>query len=219
MLVDMTGDDGDSYGIEVMSELAGAIPFVGPVTAPAGRRFARVLQREWSRNRSRVLELACHQAGLSREDLAERLERHPELVPLVTRVLHEAGMTGADRPLRVLAGYLGDALAEPSHAEDVAVILATLNGLAEAHIRLLEMLATPIYDHTDKWHRGSVHARSPYREEVTTSAFRKLVDLGLVDDGTLSRDLLSDSAVPTISVTQLGRDLLAVVHAVRPLDE
>lgn len=212
-------NEGDRFGVDVVNELAGSLPFVGPIAAPAGRRFAQALHSEWSRNRSDVLQLACRQAGLSREDLAERLEQYPDLVPLVTRVLHQAGMTGADRPLRVLAGYLGDALADPTHADDATVILGSLDGLAEPHIRLLEMLAGPAYEGgPHRWHAKSMIAKSDYRAEVTSSAFSKLVSLGLVDDGSaIDRAFLSDPALPIISVSQLGHDLLAVLQAVQPL--
>jgi hypothetical protein len=209
---------GDDVAVDVFSELAGALPAVGPVAGPLARRLGDALQREWRRNASSVLKLACQHAGLSREDLAERVEQHPELVPLITRVLYEGGMTGADRPLRILAGYLGNAIADPTQIDDVAVILGAINGLAEPHVRLLEMLSVPMYEGSVRWHRGSVHGRSPYRPEVTTSAFRKLIDAGLVDDGSLRGQLLSDSAVPTIEVTPMGRDVLAVLQTVSGLE-
>jgi hypothetical protein len=80
-------------------------------------RMFNAIRDEWGRNRSKALKVATKVSGLSRGDLAERIENEPELVPLLTRLLWEAAMTGqgpllelwARRsvlPCRSLAGQL-----------------------------------------------------------------------------------------------------------------
>jgi len=84
-----------------------------------GERGMRLVLEEWLRNRSLALRLAKEHAGLSREDLDELIAKNPKVVPLLVRTLHAAGMTGQDAALKLLAGFLGDALADVTRISEV----------------------------------------------------------------------------------------------------
>ena len=85
------------------------IPGVGPLLAPLAKRAFKSIREEWARNSSKALRAAERISGMSREELSDRISDDPRLIPLVTRVLYAAGMTGQDTILRALGTALGDA--------------------------------------------------------------------------------------------------------------
>ena len=112
-----------------------------------GERGARLVVEEWRRNRSLTLGLAIKQARLSREDLEDLITENPQVVPLIVRTLYAAGMTGQDKTLRMLAGFLGHALADVASINDVETLLGAVQNLTEHHIKVLEIVASAPADY------------------------------------------------------------------------
>lgn len=128
----------DSLPISVISDVASRLaPGLGPLTAKA----LNAVRSEWARNHSKALSLAARSAGMSREDLQDALAEDPALVPLVSRLLWEAAMTGNDKIIECLAAVFGQAVRRGSVVyDDTAVVLKEISGLHPEDIHVLQAL-------------------------------------------------------------------------------
>ena len=184
-------------------------------------RATRAVQAEWRRNLSTAIKIATHQAGLSREDLDELIEREPRLV----RVLYAAGKNGHDKTLKLLGGFLGQALADTSRIDDVALMLSAIENLSEHHIKVLEIVETPVSSHASlsgtpstHWTTGLLVQVSGMRRELSLVAAQGLINAGLVSDvgidggGVTYGDLEAGGTI--LQVTELGQAILQVLRAV-----
>lgn len=129
--------DKESLPAEIAADLAS---IVLPGSGSAVTRMFNAVRDEWSINRSAALMAAEQTAGLSREDLAERIEASPELVPLVTRLLWEAAMTGQGPLLEAMGAAFGAAVDDVSHAQDYELVLGGLRNLRGDDVRILRYL-------------------------------------------------------------------------------
>jgi hypothetical protein len=190
-----------------------------------GERLTRVLRDEWRRNCSLTLRMACEHAGLSREDLAERLSEEPRLAPLVIRVLWASGMNGHDKTLKMLAGFLGEAFADISRVDDVALMLAAVADFTEHHVKVLELVATPLVDAelpretpASNWTTGLVVSASSMRPELALAAAQGLLNAGFLSDsgidggGATYGDMSEGGTILTL--TEMGRTVLDVLQEV-----
>lgn len=128
---------------QVAGEIAGAfIPGTGAVVT----RMFDTVRAEWSRFRSHAMKAAEATSGMSREDLAEQIEAHPELVPLVTRLLHEAAMTGQHKVLEAMGAAFGAAARHPDQCGKFEPLLRELPGLQSDDVLLLrEVVRKPVF--------------------------------------------------------------------------
>ena len=117
------------------------IPGVGPLLAPLAKRAFKSIREEWARNSSKALRAAERISGMSREELSDRISDDPRLIPLVTRVLYAAGMTGQDTILRALGTALGDAVQNPEKVDEVELLLIGISDLRRHHVVILEAIA------------------------------------------------------------------------------
>lgn len=190
-------------------------------------RATRAVQAEWRRNLSKAIRIATEEAGVSREDLDELIEREPQLAPLFVRVLYAAGMNGHDKTLKLLGGFLGQALADTSRVNDVALMLAAIEDLSEHHIKVLEIVDSPIKSHEclaesegTHWTTGLLIQVSGMRPELALVAAQGLINAGFVSDvgldggGATYGDLATGGTI--LQVTELGQTILQVLRAVAP---
>ncbi len=77
---------------------------------------------------------------MTREEISDALMASPNLVPLVSRVLWTAGMTGHDEILEILGGVLGSILLTPDDTEEAELILAGITNLKRIHLQVLRKL-------------------------------------------------------------------------------
>lgn len=200
---------GDSLAPDLAAGVVETIPFVGPLMAPFAKLGAQRISREWARKNSVALRAAERSSGMTREDLADKLSEDPRLIPLVTRVLFAAGMTGKDTILRALGTALGDAVRDPDNIDEAELLLISMTNLRTQHLVILEILSEDPPQPDDPrnrtyWHRELIAAKSDYR--------RDLVDLcvsGLVGSGLISQ--LDDTYGVCYQITELGQTALAVV--------
>jgi len=198
----------------------------GPLLAALGEPLFEKAAAEWRRNASTVLAVACRRAGRSREDLEELIDQDPRLIPLVTRALFAAGMSGQDRVLSLLGGFLGDAFSDLSRTEEVATFLAAVSTLTEHHIKVLELLemdpgtASALPDLTgQRWTTGLLVHCTDMREELTLAAVQGLfvtgfaADVGL-DGGTVAGGV--DTSGTKVALTGLGEAVLEALREVTP---
>lgn len=211
---------------ELLPDLASAAVESLPGGAFIGvlvERGARALQVEWRRNLSTAIRVATDQAGLSREDLSELIEREPRLVPLFVRVLYAAGMNGHDKTLKLLGGFLGQALADTTQIDDVSLMLSAVENMAEHHIKVLEIVETPISSHPEiedtrgtHWTTGLLVAVSGMRRELTLVAAQGLMNAGFVSDQGLDGGSVTYGDLETggtiIELTELGQTVLEVLR-------
>jgi hypothetical protein len=110
---------------------------VVPGTGAIVQRLLEKVRDEWSSNSSAAMVAAVTTSGLTREDLAERIEERPELVPLVTRLLFEAAMTGRGPTLEAMGAVFGAAVRDPSKVEPFQVLLAEMSSLTADDVLVL----------------------------------------------------------------------------------
>ena len=213
---------------DLLPELAGAaldsLP-AGALLGVIGDRAVRVVRDEWRRNQSRAIRIATRHAGIGREDLAELLEREPKLVPLFVRVLYAAGMNGHDKTLKLLGGFLGHALADVSEIDDVSLMLAAVENLTEHHIKVLEIVESPLADYealsgvrATHWTTGLLVKVAGMRRELTLVATQGLLNAGFVSDqgidggGPTDGDLEAGGTI--LHSTEMGQSVLHVLRAI-----
>ncbi|MBC9225169.1 hypothetical protein GL325_02415 [Aeromicrobium sp. 636] len=122
-------------GKDLVSEAASsAVPGMGALVG----RLWEGMTREWETNRSIALRAAQEISGLSREDLAERIDSYPELVPALTRVLWEAAMTGRTKLLESMGAVFGAAIDDLEHLPDYEMVLTGLSSLTGTDILVLK---------------------------------------------------------------------------------
>lgn len=210
---------------EAAAGLVSMLPLIGPLLAEPARRVSRGFRDEITRNQSRALKAAELLSGLTREDLAERIAADPRLIPVATRVLFAAGMTGQDEVLDALGAALGTAVSDPDSAEDVDLLLLGLQNLRRHHITLLRRATgTPQWlgmpdegkqpetstgcdlIEADTWHLNALAVLTHASEDSTHVVVRGLVNAGFMR-GVAGAYGSQDYYV----VTSLGRTLLDVL--------
>ena len=180
-----------------------------------GQRLMRPLRQEWARNTSLSIRAAEQSSGLTREDLAEWVEREPRAVPLYMKILWAAGMNGHDATLRAMGAVLGHA-AKASQAEDddaledAELALHAMADLGPRHFKVLSALGEGSVVITEDGQENFLQFVPPYvaekmglRQPVVHQCLINLAGAGLAD--TIS--VLGHMAYP---ITDLGR---AVLHA------
>ena len=125
---------------ELAAGVVESIPITGNILAALAKRVSKKIREEWTRNSSKALRAAELASGLSREDLADRISEDPCLVPLVTRVIYAAGMTGQDTILRALGTALGDAVRDSEKIDEAELLLVGISNLRAHHITILEIM-------------------------------------------------------------------------------
>lgn len=206
----MSGRD-DSLADDLAGDLAG---FVLPVGGSGlGQRLSKAIRREWARNTSAALAAAEASSGLSREDLAEWIEREPRAVPLYLKVLWAAGMNGHDSTLRAMGAVLGHAAKATARGDDDALARAELSlqamgDLNSLHFRILAVLAESAVVVTDAGGDNLIQFTTRYvsdkagvPEPLAAQCLLNLASCGL----TSLAPVLGDNAFP---LTDLGRAVL-----------
>lgn len=203
---------------------AGAIslvPFIGPLLADPARRLIGAVRAEYARNHSVALRAAEVTSGLTREELAERIATHPRLIPVLTRVLFAAGMTGQDEILDALGAALGAAAAAPEQVDDVELLLIGLQDLRRQHVTVLRVVGggRPQWDEESKtppnnevqaeiagWNVLAISNRCALSEETVHLAAVGLDRAGFVR---------TFSAIGGLgfAITQLGHTLIEVLDS------
>lgn len=120
-----------------MAEVASSfLPGSGVLT----EGLLNLVKVEWDRRNSECLRAAEHVSRLSREDLAERIESRPELVPLLTRLLFQAGMAGQEAMVLAMGAAFGKAALEPERIDDCEAILRGLERLRAEEVQILHLM-------------------------------------------------------------------------------
>lgn len=218
---------GQSDGDLIPALVAGGLDLLpgGGLLGVLGERGAKRVIEEWQRNRSWALKQAVARAGLSREDLQQLLDESPQVIPLLIRTLHAAGMTGQDKTLKLLAGFLGDALADVSKVGAVETLIGAIQNLTEHHIKVLEIVASATSEHSqlagkagDHWTTGLVVGASAMRTELVLAGVQGLLAAGFLSDGGLDgggatwADIESGGTI--LHITELGSTVLEMLRDV-----
>ncbi|GAA0631917.1 hypothetical protein GCM10009547_39700 [Sporichthya brevicatena] len=161
---------------------------------------------------------------MSREDIEANLDQNPQLLTLTNRVLWAAGHSGQDRVLRILAGFLADAIRQPSLADEVTALMGSLESLSEHHIRVLELCSTPAPDAAANepnplaryWNEKQILEHAGFRSELVAVALRGLAGAGLLDDR--KNDTWDSVLTPMFQVTEMGNAVLDALRKVTPAD-
>lgn len=201
-------------------DLAGeALGALVPLAGPLGSRAMQAARAEWARLTSDALRAAERQSNLSREDLAEWVQRDPRAVPLYLKVLWAAGTNGHDETLRAMGTVLGEAARATAAGEEAGwdradLALRALGDLGPMHFRVLAVLdrsvrvATEAGDNLTQFTPGYVAEQTGLSLDVTSQCLMNLANCGL----TQLTSAYGDNAFP---LTYLGR---AVLRAAQHLD-
>lgn len=176
--------------------------------------FGKPLVAEWQRNGSDLIRRAEKISGLSREDISELLETHPDLVPLTTRILFAAGTRHSDEVLKALSAVLADALVNPERVDDAQVYVDVLEKLGAHHIRLLRRaehltLELPRFGATD------LYRDSGMSEAMGRICLNDLVQADLLTQARTHVQAVSVPNTPMYELTDSGRLVLEVLERVR----
>ena len=169
---------------------------------------------EWQRNSSLCIRLAEELSGLSREDIAERLETHHDLVPLMARILFAAGTRHSDEILKALSAVLADALVNPHKVDDAQVYVNLLERLGAHHVHLLRraellMVELPRFGATDLYQGSGIS------EAMGRICLNDLVQADLLTDARTHVQAVSLSNAPMYELTGSGRLVLEVLARVK----
>jgi hypothetical protein len=128
---------------------ADALGLVLPFGNTIGQRGAAAIRQEWSRLTSRALKAAERSSGITREELAEWIERDPRALPLYMKVLWSAGMNGYEQTLRAMGAVLGEAAKATVAGEDEAMeraelALQAMANLGPMHFKVLAALSKSV---------------------------------------------------------------------------
>jgi hypothetical protein len=207
----------------LFERMAGAavstIPLAGPFMSPFAERLGARLTEEWARNTSRALLAAERVSGMSREDLAEAIEADERLIPLFTRVLIQAGMSGHEEKLRALGAGLGWAIREPKKIDSAEMLLVAIQDIGAPHIQVLEMITQPpppFSAETPDDHAWSGH-NIPEQADLQPD-FGRLVLSGLLNAGLVIKVETYDFA-GRYQPSDLGRVLLDVLKTLNEQDD
>lgn len=210
--------------LEMLAGAIGGIPFIGGALTPAAERGLEQLFAERRRNSSRLLAMACQKAGMSREDLSDRIRESPKLLGLTTRILFTAGMSGHDEVIHILAGFLGDALADPAKTDDAEVFVGAMTQIGGRHVQVLERIAAgpPSLPNLSHWTSGLLELTLPYRVEVTQVAVKGLVAAGFVAEGGFDgggADQETEPGGTIYLISDVGQAVLDVLRAARAANQ
>jgi hypothetical protein len=114
---------------------------LGTVMTPATEAYAERMMQEFQRRGEVITDSAAVASQLEPDEVIERLLTTNGLQPLVMRLLDAAAHTDSTRKLRMLLMILGQAISNRSRRLDEDIlIMATLDDLEPAHLRVLEAL-------------------------------------------------------------------------------
>jgi hypothetical protein len=202
--------DDDSLADDIAAGAAEMVPVVGPILGVFGKRLSRSMREEWARNSSKALRAAERISGLSREELADHISVNPRLIPLTTRVLYAAGMTGQDPILRALGAALGEAVRDPQKIDESEILLIGMTELRAHHIVILEVMTenppTPrnAKSAVQYWVGSALADKSGYSRDVVNMCIAGLVRSGLISQAESTYGV-------SYEITDLGRTALEVL--------
>ena len=169
---------------------------------------------EWQRYGSECIRLAERLSGLSREDITERLEMNPDLVPLTTRILFAAGTRHSDEVLKALSAVLANALANPQKVDDAQVYVDVLEKLGAHHIRLLRR-AEQLMGNLPRFGSLDLFSESGMSDAMARICLNDLVQADLLAEARTHMQAVSLSNTPMYELTDSGRLVLEVLDRVR----
>lgn len=113
----------------------------GVVLTPLMEAWAAKVQQEFQRRGQEVAGGAADASHLDEDEVVERILTSHHLQPLVMRVLDAAARTDSTPKLRALGAVLGEAVTiRPRQVDEDLFIVAALDDLEPAHLRVLEAL-------------------------------------------------------------------------------
>lgn len=210
----MSAADGSGrtdHAAELFGALVSLVPGVGPLVSRPAEHLLAAAKAERARRHSLAIHTAVRAAGAaSAEDLAEAIAADPRLIPLTTRVLHAAGMSGYDDILGGLAQCLGAAVADRARVDEIDLILTTLERLSLHHVIALRAIKHQARQIPDHYLLGELlRASKPLTERMLRTALAGVVASGLVESvGTIDGGT-------RYRMTEYGWDVLDVIDAYR----
>ncbi len=203
------GGAADKVGGTTLEGLLAVVGVAFPGLGAGSQWVAKKLREEWERNGSTALLAAEYTSGRTREELAAEITEDPRLVPLVTRLLHAAGMNGHDSTLRAMGAAFGDAVRERDSIDECELILTSLTDLNEKHTRTLLLLSKEPPARADGsdgfWFPMDLEQHSELSPRITALCVATLVARGLAAASTgLGVGL-------HYKITSLGEVVLAVL--------
>jgi hypothetical protein len=183
-------------------------------------RMFNAMRREWDRRGSSALRAAELVSGLTREELTERIETRPELVPLVTRLLYEAGMNGHDGLLNAMGAAFGRAVSEPEAVDDCEAVMRGLMTLRPEEVQVLRVMrdrlvlagARPESGENRSYFTSDLAADAGFEMPVVETGLVRLTSAGLLS---AHHGLFGGGS--SYQLTELGRLLYDLLERVTDL--
>lgn len=162
---------------------------VGPLLTPLMEAWVAKMRQELLRRGRVVAAGAAEASSLEEGDVVQRLLDSDGLQPLVARVLEAAARSGNKAKLGMLGAVLGEAVSSrPRSIDESLLIVAALEDLEGAHLRVLEALeGVPDFQNPDvRWTSEGIDRAVPDLTAIGRStAIGGLIRHGLVDTTTV----------------------------------
>jgi hypothetical protein len=176
--------------------------------------WAEKIMQECQRRGHEITDSASVSSGLEPDEVVQRLLTTDELQPLVMRVLDAAARTDSTRKLRMLGTILGEAISNrPRPLDEDLLIVAALDDLEPAHLRVLEVLERPVDDPQNpdaRWWAGNLENAVP----DLTVVGRQAGIGGLLHHGLAVQTSLYGAI--GYEITEFGRAMLEVIRLPLP---
>lgn len=203
-----SGDDVAEVAADVLAVLLVGVPIPG--MGVLTRRISRAVIDERRRRTSVALATAERLSGRTREELAQEIADDPALHPLLTRLLFAAGTNGHDRTLRAMGGALGEAVRERGRIDECDLLLQSLDGMTEDHVRLLNLISEPVPNGLDKWSPDALDAAHDLPALTYRLCRGSLVARGLTSEAADGGASYHDNT--RVRLTEAGEAVLGVLR-------
>jgi hypothetical protein len=182
---------------------------IGTLTTPTLEAWVARCIEEFRQSGQQLAIGASDAAHLSEDEVVQRILEDASLQPLVMRVVDAAARTRSVGKLRALGAVLGEAVSNrPRRVDEDLLIVAALNDLEPAHLRVLVALegsADPTHPERG-WTFGAVEEAVP----DLTAAGRQAALGGVISHGlVITTSLYSATGY---ELTEFGRAMLAVMR-------
>lgn len=225
----MSKSKAPSTAIEILSRVVGVgsegvliaagLPPTGVLAAavtPLAKKALVALVGEQQRRTSVALAAAERTSGKTREEIDDLIAHDLAAVPIVLRLLQAAGNAGDDEVLSLLGGMAGAGLADPSTAQRQETLMLSIEGLTEAHVRMMAVLdrehiaPTEENESAPSWDARTISDWMHEERDVV-----RMLGMGLLSRGLVENPFGGFGGSETFGLSSLGFEVVRAGRAIR----
>jgi DNA-binding HxlR family transcriptional regulator len=198
--------------VSISPTAAGFVGLAGALAGPTGTRYLDIALQQTQERIWAVWAVLTRKSGLTPEEVLDRVEENPDLVPLIERIHAAAAGTNSEAKLRAFGAMLSDVVSKTDPNIGEALILAQVIGnLEKPHALVLSTLYNPnsLVSSSGYWRRDEIVHSTRVSELLIDNCLGSLVRDGLAQ--THTADVAAGGT--RYEVTQLGRQIFAYMQS------